>query len=306
MFSWRGSLFSLLLLLCFSASALSESAPPDVSKTVNEVRLELVATDTFGRPVASLSPADIQVMEDGKRVHAFTLTPARDLPLLATLVYDTSESNDKSWRQMQPAVVNFLRQTITSNDQLWIAAFESKLQFDVPARGGMQFRRALSAPAGHEHLTAFNDSLFKTLRGYPAGNTVPHRAAMIVFSDGEDNYSIHSAADVITAAQRAKVTVYTIRRLNKRGWGNGGPVLHRLSSGTGGRDFDVSSVRDLEKVLETISSELRSCYLLYYPAPPNRTGSEFRTVSVTPRSKRVHIQAQAGYYMPVPATAPGD
>jgi len=127
---------------------------------------------------------------------------------------------------------------------------------------------------------------------------------MIVFSDGEDNYSLHSARDVIAAAQQAKVAVYTIHRRNNRGWGNGDSVLNAIALRTGGRDFTVANTRDVEKVLATIENELRSGYVLYYPVRPSHTGNEFRSVSVrTNRGKNVRIQVQNAYYIPVDSRA---
>jgi VWFA-related protein len=264
----------------------------------------MVATDAAGQPVANLAPADLKVSEDGSPIKQFGLSSARDLPLLATLIYDTSESNQKSWRQMQKSVVRFVQFTISKQDQLWVAAFDSKLQFRNQIQQPDQLSRALNAKRSSFNATAFNDALLQALRDQPAAEPKPRRAAMIVFSDGEDNYSIHSERDVIAAAQQAKVAVYTIHRTNNRGWSNGDSVLHSIALGTGGRDFTVTNTRDLEKVLGTIGNELRSGYVLYYPVRPSHTGNEFRSVSVrTNRGKNVRIQIQNAYYIPVDSRA---
>jgi VWFA-related protein len=282
----------------------ADPTAPDIRAEVNEVQLEMVATDAAGQPVSNLAVADLKVLEDGSPISRFGLSSAHDLPLFATVIYDTSESNQKSWRQMQKPVVRFVQSTISKQDQLWVAAFDSKLQFRNQIQQPDQLTRALNAKRSSFNATAFNDALLQVLRDRPAADTKPRRAAMIVFSDGEDNYSIHSPRDVIAAAQQAKVAVYTIHRTNNRGWGNGGSVLHAIAVGTGGRDFTVGNTRELEKVLATIATELRSGYVLYYPARPSRTGSEFRSVSVRPnRSKRIRIQVQDAYYIPVDTQA---
>ena len=239
------------------------------------------------------------MIEDGSPVNQFGLSSAHNLPLFATVIYDTSESNQKSWRQMEKPVLHFVQSNITRQDQLWVAAFDSKLRFKSEIQKSDQLTPALEAKRGSFHATAFNDALLEALRDQPV-EAKPRRAAMIVFSDGEDNYSIHSATDVIAAAQQAKVAVYTIRRKNSRAWGNGGSVLHAIAVGTGGRDFTVTNSRDLERVLATIGNELRSGYVLYYRARPSRTGNEFRSVSVrSNRSKHIRIQVQNAYYIPV-------
>lgn len=296
----------LLILSCllFGTARAADPAAPDIHADVNEVQLEMVATDAAGQPVANLAPADLKVSEDGSPIKQFGLSSAHDLPLLATLIYDTSESNQKSWRQMQRPVTQFAQSVIRRQDQLWIAAFDSKLQFRSQIQGPDQLNRALNVKRGNFNATAFNDALLQALREQPATEAKPRRAAMIVFSDGEDNYSLHSARDVIAAAQQAKVAVYTIHRRNNRGWGNGDSVLNAIALRTGGRDFTVANTRDLEKVLGIIGNELRSGYVLYYPVRPSHTGNEFRSVSVrTNRGKNVRIQVQNAYYIPVDSRA---
>ncbi len=193
----------------------------------------MVATDAAGQPVSNLAAADLKVLEDGSPISRFGLSSAHDLPLFATVIYDTSESNQKFWRQMQRPVARFVQSSISKQDQLWVAAFDSKLQFRNQIQQPDQLTRALNAKRSSFNATAFNDALLQVLRDRPAADAKPRRAAMIVFSDGEDNYSIHSARDVIAAAQQAKVAVYTIHRTNNRGWGNGGSVLHAIAAGNG-------------------------------------------------------------------------
>jgi VWFA-related protein len=292
----------LLLASCFvrSEALAADAAAPDIRADVNEVQLGMVATDTAGRPVPNLAAADLKVLEDGSPVNHFGLNSSHDLPLFATVIYDTSESNQKCWRQMEEPVLRFVQSTIRKQDQLWIAAFDSKLQFKSQIQKSDQLKNALHVKGGDNHVTAFNDSLLRMLQDQPSSEARPHRDAMIVFSDGEDNYSMHAPADVIAAAQQAKVAIYTIHRRNNRGWGTGGGVLHAVAVGTGGRDFTVTNTREVEKALTTIGNELRSGYVLYYPARPSRSGNEFRSVSVRPnRNKRIRIQVQNAYYIPV-------
>jgi VWFA-related protein len=304
---FKPCLFSVLLLLSAFVVAAADGSAPTIHKTVSEVQLEVVATDDAGRPVQDLSASDIKVLEEGRMVQQFGLTVAHNLPLLTTVIYDTSASNRKTWQQMQGPISTFVQQTLNERDQLWVGGFDSKLRFKVQVHEVDQFKQALNVQAGDQNLTAFNDALLRALRDKTIDNAEARRASMIVFSDGEDNYSIHSVQEVITAAQRAKIAVYTIHRLNKRRSIEGDPVLHAIAAGTGGLDFVVSNTRELESALAVIGQELRSCYLLYYPISVSRTGGEFRRVSVTPsRSNRIHIQVQNGYFLPVDSAGTGE
>ena len=297
------TLFLFVSCLLPNTTRAADPAAPDIRADVNEVQLEMVATDAAGQPVSNLVPADLKVLEDGLPVNQFGVSSARDLPLFATVIYDTSESNQKCWRQMQKPVIHFVQSTIGKQDLLWVAAFDSKIRFDIQIHESDQLSHALNVSGDNDNATAFNDALLRTLRDRPPADAKPRRAAMIVFSDGEDNDSIHSLHDVIAAAQQAKVAVYTIHRTNSRGWGNGDRVLHAIACGTGGRDFTVANTRELEQALATITRDLRSGYVLYYRARPSR-GNEYRSVSVRPnRSKHIRVQVQNAYYVPADSRA---
>ncbi len=300
-------LWLLSVLLLSIAGIAAEPSAPNVRTTVREVQLEVVATDAVGQPVSNLGASDIKVREDGKLITGFGLSQVKDLPLVATVIYDTSESNEKTWLRMQAPVTKFLRETIAEKDQLWIGAFDSKLRFKTRVQSVAQYQPALNAAPGRENVTGFNDALFKALLDQPPAVSEPRRTAMIVLSDGEDNYSIHSLPEVIAAAQKAKVAVYSIRRVSKRNWGNGGAALHALATSTGGRDFTFANMRQFEFALAMIADELHSCYVLYYTPPENQSGGEFRTVSVVPvKGPRIRLQVQNRYYVPATQDSSGD
>ena len=60
----------LLVLSCLIPATARAADPvaPDIRANVNEVQLEMVATDTAGQPVSNLAPADLKVLEDGSPV----------------------------------------------------------------------------------------------------------------------------------------------------------------------------------------------------------------------------------------------
>jgi len=54
---------------------------PLIHKRVSEARLTPVVTERNDRPLPNLSPADIDVLEDGHPIPDFELRPAGDVPL---------------------------------------------------------------------------------------------------------------------------------------------------------------------------------------------------------------------------------
>lgn len=95
-------------------------------------------------------------------------------------------------------------------------------------------------------------------------NQAPHRAALILFSDGEDDLSLHDLSDAITEAEVTGVAIYTVSAHNPKTRAPGDAVLHDLAVHTGGRDFVAKDANQLQEALAAIDGELRTSYLLYY------------------------------------------
>src|SRR4029078_2423107 len=87
----------------------------------------------------------------------------------------------------------------------------------------------------------------------------PGRQAVVVFSDGTDRYSEHTAAEVMERARRSNALIYPIALGKTRP-----TLLSELAVLTGGRSFQLRDARELEKTLATIARELRYQYLLGY------------------------------------------
>ena len=118
-----------------------------------------------------------------------------------------------------------------------------------------------------------------------------------MFSDGEDDLSLHGLGDAIARAERAGVAIYTITSHNPKKKTIGDAVLHHLAETTGGRDFIVKDQAQLEGALSEIDGELRTSYLLYYRASEQPGVGTFRRVHVIPSAGgRARVRSRAGYF----------
>jgi VWFA-related protein len=147
-------------------------------------------------------------------------------------------------------------------------------------------------------LTALYDAIYQAC-GRPvfAADGEPHRSALILFSDGEDDLSLHGLGDAIARAERAGVAIYTITTHNPKKTTSGDGVLHSLAETTGGRDFIVKDQVQLESALAEIDRELRTSYLLYYRASEQPGVRTFRRVHVIPsEGGRARVRSRAGYF----------
>src|SRR6266576_771465 len=191
---------TLLFILLFLVPNFSGESTPLLRKRVSEVRLALVATDQNNRPLPDLSPTDITVFDDGRPVSNFELRSAGDLPLRLGIVLDLSDSTQRSWGTVRNALINSLQQVIRPKDQLLVLTFSSEIALQRTLTEPAQLDATLQNPAAGG-LTALYDSIYRTCDdGLFNADAEPHRSAVILFSDGEDNLSRHSLNEPIAKA----------------------------------------------------------------------------------------------------------
>lgn len=287
------------LLLLILASSLSFAAESSflLRKRVSEVQFTLVATDPNGRPRLHLSPTDIMVLEDGRPIPRFELRSAADLPLRIGVVLDLSDSTVKSWASVGSALVRSLQQVMRPNDQLLVLAFNSKIELERTVNDPVQLGEILAHTATGG-LTALYDTVFHACdEPVFSDEREPHRSAMILFSDGEDDLSVRALPDAIARAERRGVAIYTVAAHDPKKSARGDAVLRDLAIATGGRDYIVKNARQLSDALSAINEELRSSYLLYYPVPQDSGKQVFRRVHMIPtQADSVRLRSRAGYF----------
>ena len=293
----RQKIVAILIFTFFVTNVCGESAPV-FRKRVSEVRLTLVATDQNDRPLSTLAPGDITVLEDGQAIPNFELRPAADLPLRVAVVIDLSDSTQKAWATVRSTLARSLAEWMRPRDQVLVVAFNSKTVMERTVSQPAQLEAALERPDANAGLTALYDTIYQVCdQAIFKGDVEPVRSAVILFSDGEDDLSLHGLADAIARAELNGVSIYTISSHNPRRPSAGDAVLHELATSTGGRDFVVSDAARLQQSLSAIRDELRSSYFLYYRPPNDQEVKGFRRVHVVPASEGgTRVRSRTGYF----------
>jgi Ca-activated chloride channel family protein len=113
------------------------------------------------------------------------------------------------------------------------------------------------------------------------------RKALLIISDGRDNFSQYSEAEVRKAIHESDIQIYAIRvyepmpsgaLMSEEMSGNG--LLRKLCQQTGGKDFDVGNLAELPDIAAKIGLELRSEYVLGYVPENMVKDSKYRQVQV--------------------------
>jgi Ca-activated chloride channel family protein len=290
---------SLLITTALAAGAPlgqtqgQEQAPaqlPQFSSSVQLVEVYATVTDAKGEPVTGLRQSDFEVIEDGAPQEVTTFAVG-EFPLTVALGVDRSFSMAGERLQLaKQASQAFLRE-LRAGDRSMVVAIGNEAEVIAPLSADRASQSRAIAALDPWSTTALHDAIVATLdRLEPE----PGRQAIVVFSDGADRYSRHSAAEVMERARRSTALIYPIA------FGKTRPaLLAELAVLTGGRSFLLRDPRELEKTLATVARELRYQYLLgYTPEKPLQRGErEWRSIKVTLKGARrdVRVRARDGY-----------
>jgi VWFA-related protein len=270
---------------------------------VNEVNLVFTVTDKKGRFITGLKRENFGLLDDQRPpVSVLRFTQQTNLPLRVGIMLDTSSSIRQRFQFEQDSAIEFLLQVLHRNDRAFVEGFDIQTDVEQDFTNNIdllnQGIRKLRPGGG----TALFDALYKTCRDQmltlkEEGSV---RRALILVSDGDDNYSRAQESDAIKMCQRAETIVYTISTNISPSRDKGDEVLRAISEATGGQAFYPTSIEDVAAGFHNIEEELRSQYLLVYRPADLKQDGAFRTIYLHALDERYHVRAQKGYFAPRP------
>jgi VWFA-related protein len=285
------------------ATSTQEQPTETIKVQVNEVNLIFTVTDKKGKFITGLKRENFGLLDDGRPPLAvLRFTQQTNLPLRVGIMLDTSSSIRQRFQFEQDSAIEFLLQILHRDDRAFVEGFD--IQTDVAQNFTNnvdllnQGIRRLRPGGG----TALFDALYKTCRDemLPLQETGAVRRALILVSDGDDNYSRVEESDAIKMCQRADTIVYSISTNISPSKDKGDDVLKAISEATGGQAFYPIKLEDVAVGFRNVEEELRSQYhLVYRPADLKQDGS-FRTIYLQATDPRYHVRAQKGYFAPRP------
>jgi VWFA-related protein len=270
---------------------------------VNEVNLVFTVTDKKGHFITGLKRENFGLLDDGRPpVAVLRFTQQTNLPLRVGIMLDTSSSIRQRFQFEQDSAVEFLLQVLHRNDRAFIEGFDIQTDIEQDFTNNVdllnQGIRRLRPGGG----TALFDALYKTCRDQmlTLKEVGAVRRALILVSDGDDNYSRAQESDAIKMCQRAQTIVYTISTNISPSRDKGDEVLRAISEATGGRAFYPTRIEDVAVGFHNIEEELRSQYLLVYRPAELKADGAFRTIYLQALDPRYKVRAQKGYFAPRP------
>ena len=270
------------------------------------VLIPVTVTDNVNRFVLGLQKEDFRLFEDGFEQNV-TLFSDEDTPLSIGMLFDKSGSMAYKLGSSRDAAAQLLN-ALNKEDEVFLVEFADAAKMSIGFTGHTdEIRGALKkAQAGGQTamLDAIDTGLLEMKK---AKNT---RKAIVIVSDGGDNSSHYTAAQIESLVREADVQIYAmgvfepVMSLALSPEEISGPrLLSEIATQTGGRAYAAAVPGDMPSVANRIAVELRNQYVLgYYPKNKARNG-KFRNaeVQVSPPvglGSPLKVHWRLGYYAP--------
>jgi VWFA-related protein len=148
--------------------------------------------------------------------------------------------------------------------------------------------------------TALYDAVAAALEHLKTG--ARNKKVLIVISDGGDNASRHSLAQIRAMAQHADATIYTIGLFDEEDDDRNPLVLRQLAEDTGGDVFLPQSLKEVVPICERIARDIRNQYTITYVPTNGRQDGSYRSIQVKvigPGHGHLLVRTRTGYYAPL-------
>ncbi len=293
-----------------SGAAAQQAAPPQrpsFRAGIDVVSLNVTVTSADGHYVTDLKPDDFSVYEDGVK-QDITFFDRSNLPLVLSLLLDTSASMEERIKTAQQAAIGFAKR-LRPQDLGELIDFNTRVEVTQSFTSNVdQLESAiLNTAAGGS--TALYNAIYialnelKKLQAKSADEI--RRQAIVVFSDGEDTSSLVTFDQVLDLAKRSETAIFAIglrprEDLLVKGFKEADFVMRELAQQTGGRWFFPSRIEDLAGIYSQIADELSSQYMIGYVSKNTRRDGTWRRVIVRVGQPGDTPRTRQGYFAPAP------
>jgi VWFA-related protein len=295
-----------ILLCCVAGAQVSSTSHNNTNDeytlklNADIVILSATVLDHHNALVSGLGKDDFHVYENGvlQQIKHFT---HEDIPVTVGILVDNSGSMKPKRDDVINAALTFAGSS-NPQDQMFVVNFGDHVSFGLPADTPFTDRRDKLQLALSEIKTIGQTSLYDGiavgLDHLKLGNR--DKKVLIVISDGGDNVSRHSLAQVISMAKQSAAIIYAIG-IYDVGDGDQNPVvLGRFAKETGGLAFFPESSRDIPSICEQIARDIRNQYALAYTPTVAAQDGSYRTIAVkagAPGRGRLTVRTRPGYFV---------
>ena len=233
-----------------------------------------------------------------------------DIPVIAGLLVDHSGSMRPKIAEVIAGARAFVRSS-NPEDRMFVVNFNEGVSLGLPDAIGFTanadaLERAIwQAPAVGE--SALYDAIVTALGRFEEASRA--KKVLVVISDGADNASAHSLAQVLQMAERSSAIIYTVGLFAPDDRDANPKVLSRLAQATGGEAFFPGQFSEVAKICERIARDIRNQYTIGYVSTNAKRDGIYRAVRVdaqAPGHGRLWVRTRPGYIAGAQLSRPKD
>jgi Ca-activated chloride channel family protein len=277
------------------------SIKTDIRINVNMTMVPVTVVDPIGRNVLGLDRDNFRVY-DGSEARPIVSFGTDDAPLSIGLIFDCSGSMRDKFAMARQTPAELYKQ-LNPEDDSFLITVADRSEMLVPTTSVFEdIQNALMfvAPRGN---TSLIDGVYLGLENLKHARHP--RRALIVVSDGGDNYSRYTLRELSALAVEANTQIFSICLFQNPRTAeelNGPAFLEKLAQLTGGVSYFTTSTNDLRRAMSQTGSGLHNEYVLGYYPPQNVAPGKYRKikvqVAVPVTAPKLQVFARTGYYAP--------
>jgi Ca-activated chloride channel family protein len=309
-------LASLLVLAWHQLVAQSVVMPANFRTSTQMVLVPVTVTDRYGKSIEGLQAKDFNILEDqiSQPIVSFA---NEDAPCSVGLVLDISGSMRNALSSAKGVAQSFF-QTANPEDEFLLLTVSTQPEATSGFTSDIADLEETIGRTRPNGMTALIDTVYLGLNRMRKARRP--RRALLILSDGMDNYSRYSKSELLRVALEADVQIYTIifdngiagvstggipfrpAMIAKPGDQGRAPegshLLEELSDKTGGLHFHARNDTEAKEAADKAGRALRNEYVIgYQPSTSGATGKWHR-IRVKSNVPKVNVSARNGYYAP--------
>ena len=288
--------------VCLPTGLTGQPARPPITVDVHLVVVPVTVTDGAGAVVTGLKQEHFRVFED-KAPREIVSFASEDTPASVGLLIDVSGSMRSTSARVR-AAARALLESLGPDDEAFLLTFSSRPEtvVEFTSEPRVIHDRLLQARFGGR--TSLMDAVQHALGRMRSARH--SRKAMVIVSDGMDNFSRYSRGELMGRVAEADVQVHALavqeppinhKLIELRVQRQGLSLLEDLAGASGGLYFPVRNEAEAPPAARQIGRVLHDQYLLGYYTP-RAAGGKWRRIQVKVDLPHAHAYARSGYLAP--------
>ncbi|HUI54741.1 MAG TPA: VWA domain-containing protein [Bryobacteraceae bacterium] len=255
----------------------------NIRSDVNLVLIPVTVTDPMNRFVTGLEKENFKLFED-KKQQIVTQFSSEDAPLSVGVLFDCSGSMGRKLEKSRLAVAQFFK-TANPDDEFFLVQFHDTAELIQPFTKNLEEIQNRLTFTQSKGMTALLDAVYMGIQEMKKARNP--RKALLIISDGGDNNSRYTEAEIRNLIKETDVQIYAIGIYEPAGSRSrtaeesAGPgLLTEIADQTGGRQYQVENLNELPDIAAKIGVELRNQYVLGYSPQNQERDGKYRRVEV--------------------------